>query len=148
MADFVRKEVRSQIMAKIKAKGNKSTEQSLRMFFVRNGIKGWSLQPKNVVGNPDFSFPQAKIAVFVDGCFWHGCPKCGHIPKSNSEYWNKKISKTKMRDKENRALLKKEGWEVIGFWEHELSDFNYISKMLIRSDSVFEKLYLRTGIRD
>jgi len=70
----------------------------------------------------DMAFPRQKIAVFVDGCFWHGCLKHGHLPKSNKKYWLPKIAKNIKRDKKINQKLKGENWKVIRIWEHELCD--------------------------
>ena len=70
----------------------------------------------------DIAFPGKKVAVFVDGCFWHMCPKHGHWPKSNKGYWLPKLKKNIKRAKEKDKRLKKEGWKVIHFWEHEFKD--------------------------
>jgi DNA mismatch endonuclease (patch repair protein) len=82
--------VTSRVMRAIKGKGNRSTELVLRMVLVRNGIQGWSLNSR-LPGRPDFLFETKKLAVFVDGCFWHGCPRCGHTPKTRSAFWVKKF---------------------------------------------------------
>lgn len=113
---------RSKTMAAIKGHGNVTTERRLRMSLVRKGIKGWELQPHGITGNPDFFFPVQQIAIFVDGCFWHGCPKCGHVPKTNQAFWKEKIMRTKQRDKEMAVRLEAEGTRVIRFWEHEVRD--------------------------
>ena len=113
---------RSKTMAAIKGHGNITTERRLRLALVRKGIKGWKLHPRGVAGNPDFFFPAYQIAVFVDGCFWHGCPKCGHIPKTNRAFWKEKISRTKQRDRETNTRLESEGTHVVRFWEHEVRD--------------------------
>ncbi|MFC1806051.1 very short patch repair endonuclease [Planctomycetota bacterium] len=118
--DTVDKATRSRIMTSIRSKGNRSTERRLRMLLVRSGISGWRLLPEGVAGNPDFIFPDLALAVFVDGCFWHGCPRCGHRPSSNRKYWNAKLDRTKARDRRLRAKLRRQGWSVIGVWEHEL----------------------------
>src|SRR5882724_9281179 len=73
---------RSRIMSSIRGKSNKSTEAVLRSKIVRAGIRGWTMHPPHVPGKPDFYFHRENVAVFVDGCFWHGCGKCGHIPKT------------------------------------------------------------------
>jgi DNA mismatch endonuclease Vsr len=109
-------------MASIRSKGNHSTEQKLRMMLVSNGISGWRLLPKGIVGNPDFIFPDISLAVFVDGCFWHGCPQCYHRPLSNRKYWDAKIKRNIERDKRLRAKLRRAGWSIIRTWEHELKD--------------------------
>jgi DNA mismatch endonuclease (patch repair protein) len=122
MTDTVDKETRSRMMSQIRSRGNKSTEIRLRMLLVRGGISGWNIQPKGVTGNPDFIFAKARVAVFVDGCFWHGCPECGHIPKSNRKYWQAKILRNIERDEKQRAELAEQGWTVLRIWEHELND--------------------------
>lgn len=94
----------------------------MRMLLVRAGISGWTLHPKGVTGNPDFVFPRQRIAIFVDGCFWHGCPECGHIPKSNRQYWQAKILRNTERDRFKRTQLEGEGWIVVQIWEHALDN--------------------------
>ncbi|BBO80425.1 very short patch repair endonuclease [Desulfosarcina ovata subsp. sediminis] len=73
-------------------------------------------------GRPDLYFPGKKLAVFVDGCFWHGCPDHCQAPKTNHSFWQKKLSNNKERDKEVNLLLKNEGWRVLRFWEHEVKN--------------------------
>ena len=97
--------VRSRTMSRIKSRGNKTTELRFRLAMVRAKVRGWIVQPENVIGNPDFFFPEQKIAVFVDGCFWHGCPRCGHLPKTNPKYWELKILRNIQRDKSKRSLI-------------------------------------------
>src|ERR1035438_7375864 len=72
-------------MRAIRSRGNRSTEVRLRGAVVRRGIRGWTLHPKEVFGVPDFFFKNCRVAIFVDGCFWHGCPRCGHVPKTNAD---------------------------------------------------------------
>lgn len=120
--DKVDKKTRSRIMARVKSRGNKSTEQRLRAMLVRRGISGWKVTPKNIEGNPDFAFPGFKVAVFVDGCFWHGCPKCCRMPETRRDYWERKIGGNAKRDKRVSARLRKRGWSVIRIWEHEIRD--------------------------
>jgi DNA mismatch endonuclease, patch repair protein len=71
-------------------------------------------------GRPDLVFPRAKIAVFVDGCFWHGCPQHATTPKNNAEFWAKKIARTRERDAAVNLALSAAGWRVIRLWEHEI----------------------------
>ncbi|MCS6582086.1 DNA mismatch endonuclease Vsr [Curtobacterium citreum] len=68
---------------------------------------------------PDLVFPRARIAVFVDGCFWHFCEEHAHLPKANAELWRRKLLANRQRDAQNRAILVSEGWRVLRFWEHE-----------------------------
>jgi DNA mismatch endonuclease, patch repair protein len=72
------------------------------------------------MGKPDFVFPKQKIALFVDGCFWHGCPQHGTMPKNNRPFWEKKLAGNVERDAYVARQLRKMGWKVIRVWEHEL----------------------------
>jgi len=92
------------------------------MVLVRSGIKGWVLNAKNLPGKPDFYFHDKNLAVFIDGCYWHGCPRCGHIPKTRSEYWKAKISRNIERDREKSKELSAMGIKVMRIWEHELKE--------------------------
>lgn len=112
---------RSRTMASIKGKHTKSTERKLRMALIRAGIKGWKLHPQGLAGNPDVFFPKTNTVVFVDGCFWHGCSKCGHIPHTNSDFWYAKFSRNRARDLANTRALKAKGLKVVRIWEHSLA---------------------------
>lgn len=109
-------------MQGVRGKGNKTTEARLRAALISAGISGWRINDNDIMGTPDFFFPRELVAVFVDGCFWHGCPKCGHVPKINSDFWRTKISRNRSRDKQYNNLLRKEGVLVLRFWEHSLAD--------------------------
>ena len=122
MADVHTKEQRSKNMAAIKGKNNKSTEIALSKFFRSNKISGWRRHIDRLAGTPDFIFPKCKIVIFADGCFWHGCPRCNMKSKTNIKFWNKKISENIKRDALVNELLKKEGWKVLRFWEHQIKD--------------------------
>ena len=119
--DRVTKRTRSAIMSRIRSNNNKSTELRLRAALVSRGISGWTLQRGDWPGRPDFSFADAKIALFVDGCFWHGCPTCYRRPKSREEYWDKKVARNKKRDKIVGGELQGKGIQVIRIWEHEIA---------------------------
>lgn len=107
-------------MAAVRSRGNKTTEVKLRMALVRGGIRGWVVQPRGLPGNPDFYFPAHNLAVFVDGCFWHGCRSCGHIPKTNQAFWKAKIDRNRARHRKVNRLLQAEGIAALRLWEHEL----------------------------
>jgi len=128
MADIVSREVRSNIMKKVASKGNKSTELKLITLFKENNIKGWRRQYP-VKGHPDFVFLKQKVAIFVDGCFWHGHDCRNTRPKDNEEYWRKKISRNIERDKEVTEYFKRRGWTVIRIWECELKGKQLPSKL-------------------
>lgn len=120
MADCFSKETRSAVMRAVKSSGNKSTELRLISIFKAKGIKGWRRNHK-FVGNPDFVFPKYRIAVFADGCFWHGHNCRNTKPSSNKDFWKRKILKNSKRDKKNNSLLLSKSWRVIRFWECEIS---------------------------
>jgi DNA mismatch endonuclease (patch repair protein) len=92
------------------------------MALVRAAIPGWKLHPIGIPGNPDLVFPQNSLVIFVDGCFWHGCPKCGHIPHTNSKFWTAKFERNKERDRLNDKAIRKAGMKVIRVWEHSLAN--------------------------
>ena len=94
----------------------------MRAFLIQAGLRGWTIHPLGLPGNPDFLFADAKIAVFVDGCYWHGCPKCGHAITKNRAYWNAKIQGNKARDRLTNRRLREFGFQDVRVWEHELAD--------------------------
>lgn len=118
--DHVSPEMRSAIMRAVKSRGSRSTEKRLRAAMVANGLRGWRMHADELPGKPDFVFPKAKVAIFVDGCFWHGCPKCYRRPHSRQDYWDAKVQYNISRDRRNRAQLRRLGWRVVRVWEHEI----------------------------
>ena len=119
MSDSVDRAKRSEIMRAVRSKGNKSTELRLIKLFHENGINGWR-RGYPVKGHPDFVFLEQKIAIFVDGCFWHGHDCRNTCPKDNSDFWMKKLEKNIKHDVEITALFEARGWVVIRIWECEL----------------------------
>lgn len=123
MADTFDKDKRSVIMKSVKSSGNKSTELKLISFFKLNGITGWR-RHYAVKGHPDFVIIDKRIAIFVDGCFWHG-HECRNIrPKDNEEYWSKKRIRNIKHDQEVTEMFSNRGWTVIRIWECELKKKN------------------------
>ena len=120
MSDVFSKAKRSEVMTAIRGRDNRSTEWRLRARLISSGLSGWRVNATDVSGKPDFVFDATKVAVFVDGCFWHGCRRCRNIPETNREFWSNKIEKNKKRDQKVTHLLKQSGWQVLRFWEHEL----------------------------
>lgn len=110
--------IRSKIMSSIRGKHNKSTEGKLRMALIKAGLKGWVLHPADVFGKPDVFFPKKKLAIFVDGCFWHGCRSCGHIPKTRSAFWSAKFERNQARAKLVESKLRQQSIRVVRIWEH------------------------------
>lgn len=82
-------------------------------------ITGWR-RHLPLTGRPDFAFPSKRVAVFVDGCFWHGCPKHFKAPVSRAEFWREKIESNRRRDRAVSRMLRSSGWAVVRIWEHDL----------------------------
>ncbi len=118
--DIFSKSKRSEIMGRIRSRGNKSTERKMAALLRVHHIAGWKLHPPAVPGRPDIFFPRLRIAIFLDGCFWHGCRKCFILPDQNRPFWEGKIEKNIRRDRQVNRILKKTGFEVIRIWEHDL----------------------------
>lgn len=116
MADTFSTQERSQIMSKVKSKKNKSTELKLISFFKSRKIKGWRRNSK-LFGKPDFVFPALRVAIFVDGCFWHGHMCRNVTPASNKDYWTAKIDRNKKRDILVSETITAKNWKVIRIWE-------------------------------
>jgi len=87
---------------------------------MQGSLRGWKLRPSEMPGRPDFWFPEARLAVFLDGCFWHGCPKCGHYPKTRAAFWKAKINLNRERDRRTNRELHRRGCRIVRFWEHEI----------------------------
>ncbi len=152
---------RSEVMSRIRSRGNKGTELRLMAVFRAHGITGWrrhvvikgqgtrekekgkavrkkgngtaaavatakaastaAAVPPVVKARPDFVFPKLRVAVFVDGCFWHMCPKCYVRPRQNRKYWDAKRETNQARDQRQARALRKAGWTVMRLWEHDLA---------------------------
>jgi DNA mismatch endonuclease (patch repair protein) len=119
-------------MAAIRSSGNQDTELKLVALFKIHGITGWR-RKQRVFGKPDFIFRRQKIAVFVDGCFWHGCPKHGRKPGSNRAYWLPKFRRNRKRDKFVKRVLSKAGWTVLRLWEHDLATQNWVAQRVAKA---------------
>ena len=134
-------------MSRIRSRGNRDTELALAKLLRRHRITGWRRQTslktnvqrptsnversKLSVGRwkffsvrPDFVFPKLRVTIFVDGCFWHGCPKHATKPKDNRVFWRRKLEGNKQRDQLVNRALRKAGWCVLRIWEHELARKN------------------------
>ena len=119
MTDTFNKKERSRIMASVRSRGNSSTELKVLRILSDNKIKGWRRHWR-VEGSPDFAFPKFKVALFIDGCFWHGCARCYSAPKTSQAYWEAKILRNKQRDLNVSRSLKKIGWKVLRIKECQL----------------------------
>jgi DNA mismatch endonuclease (patch repair protein) len=138
MSDVFSEAKRSEIMSRIRSRGNRDTEIAFMTLLRRHRISGWrrhrQLRLTRLAGGeretssgccarvrPDFVFSALKLAVFVDGCFWHWCPRHGAIPKANEAFWREKLSGNRARDQFVNRALRLNGWRVTRVWEHELS---------------------------
>jgi len=119
VSDVFSKRKRSEIMSRIRSRGNKDTELVLATMLRRNCITGWR-RHYPIPGKPDFVFTKVRLAVFVDGCFWHGCPLHYRRPASNIGFWRRKYAGNRSRDKKVTAKLRRKGWKVMRIWEHSL----------------------------
>jgi DNA mismatch endonuclease (patch repair protein) len=131
--DRFSKAERSAIMSRIRGRGNKDTELALAKLFRRNKITGWRRQTEVRIMKSggglfkvrtDFVFRQVRLALFVDGCFWHSCPKHGTKPKGNAAFWKNKFARNKARDQIVNRTLRQRGWKVLRIWQHELKRKN------------------------
>jgi DNA mismatch endonuclease (patch repair protein) len=116
MTDVLTKEQRAYNMSKIQGK-NTQPEIKLRKLLWSDGVRGYRIH-YNLPGKPDIVFTKKKIAIFIDGCFWHKCPICFQEPETRKEFWMGKIQSNIDRDKKVDEQLKNDGWTVIRIWEH------------------------------
>lgn len=114
--DWLPKETRSRIMSSIRSTHTKP-ELVLRKALWAEGLRYRLHYGREKI---DIAFPGKKVAVFVDGCFWHGCPRHFRAPASNKGYWRPKIERNKIRAKEKDRRLRGQGWKIVHIWEHEL----------------------------
>jgi DNA mismatch endonuclease (patch repair protein) len=115
------KATRSRVMSRSKARGTKATEGRFRSLLVRSGVRGWTLgHDSGLIGRPDVIFVRKRVAIFVDGCFWHGCRRCRSIPATNYAFWTAKIQRNRLRDRKVRRILQADRWIVLRIWEHDI----------------------------
>jgi len=123
MPDIFTKAKRSQVMSRVRSRGNRTTELALVKLFRERGITGWR-RNQRVFGKPDFIFKKARLAIFVDGCFWHGCPRHATFPVTRRAFWLKKFAANRARDRRVNRELRRLGWRVVRIWEHQLTRRN------------------------
>ena len=128
MPDVFTKAKRSEVMSLIRSRGNQATELRLIALMREHGITGWRRNAR-VFGKPDFVFRTAKLAVFVDGCFWHGCPRHATMPVNNRAFWKAKFARNKARDREVSRVLRTAGWRVLRVWECALARRRQLATM-------------------
>ena len=118
MTDVLTKGQRKYNMSRIRSK-NTGPEITLRKLLFARGIRGYRIH-YNLPGKPDIVFVKKKIAIFIDGCFWHKCPEDFQEPETRKEFWMNKINSNVERDEKNNKILQDDGWLVLRFWEHEI----------------------------
>ena len=118
MPDAYSAEVRSRVMARVKGRDT-GPELALRRALYRAGVRGWRCHRKNLPGKPDLAFGRARLAIFVDGGFWHGHPS-KYWPGRSGDYWDAKIARNQARDREVDASLAALGWQVMRLWDFEV----------------------------
>jgi len=129
MADSFTKVKRSMIMQRVKSNNNQSTELRLIKLFKKYRITGWRRNYK-LFGKPDFVFPIYRVALFTDGCFWHGHNCRNTKPESNKAYWENKLERNRKRDKDVTTYLKSNGWSVVRVWECEIKNEIVVSRKI------------------
>lgn len=121
MGDNLTPEDRQKTMRAVKGKGTR-LEKRLFSMLAQMGLRGWKKNVDSIIGKPDVGFVSQRIAIFVDGCFWHGCRHCKRkLPKTNRKYWKHKIKKNISLAKSYNRRLRADGWTVIRVWEHEIN---------------------------
>ncbi len=126
-------EDRSRLMRAVKSKENASTELAMISILRANGLRGWR-RHLPLIGRPDFAWRAEHVALFVDGCFWHGCPVClRRPPVNNAKFWDEKIASNNRRDRRVARSLRAEGWKVIRVWEHALRSPDAVGRRIARA---------------
>lgn len=140
MSDNLKPSDRQKAMRAVKSK---DTKPERRLFSMLAGMKvsGWRKHAAEVIGKPDVVFDDCRIAIFLDGCFWHGCPVCKRPlkPQTNQVYWERKIQRNKERALKYNLQLQQHGWEVIRIWEHEIQDYSCRQKYREKLRLILEK---------
>lgn len=135
-----KKEAISRIMSANKGKGT-SLELRVRKAISSAGFKGYRLNWSKIPGRPDIAFVKHKVAIIINGCFWHGCRRCTKdAPKTNRRYWSWKIESNKKRDRRNTAQLKRLGWRFYRVWEHDVKKGNLSPLLAWLEDSVQKRV--------
>jgi DNA mismatch endonuclease (patch repair protein) len=137
--DPLSKSERSVQMSKVRSKGNRSTEGRAEAAMIQAGVEGWEKHPKGILARPDFFFPKHNLLVFVDGCYWHGCPRHVRFPQSNVDYWRDKIEGNRLRDNRVRTKLRRQGYHVMRVWEHDLKSDRWLKRLRRMLDKLKEE---------
>jgi DNA mismatch endonuclease (patch repair protein) len=115
-------------MSAVRSRDNRTTELRLASLLRQHRLSGWR-RHLPLPGRPDFAWPHEKVAVFVDGCFWHGCPRCYVAPRHNAGFWRAKVDGNQRRDRRVARQLRAEGWSVHRVWECRVSEPRTIARI-------------------
>jgi DNA mismatch endonuclease (patch repair protein) len=133
MSDNLSPEDRRKTMQAVKGRGTR-LEKRLWAMLAGMGLKGWKKNAETITGKPDVVFTNRRVAVFIDGCFWHGCPHCERkLPKTNRDYWERKIKRNVELAQLHNEQLQRDGWTVVRIWEHEIADTAMIRARILRA---------------
>jgi DNA mismatch endonuclease, patch repair protein len=143
--DNVSPEIRTATMRAVRSR-NTRPELLLRNAVWEVGLRGYRICSAGVCGSPDLAFTRLKLAVFVDGCYWHRCPEHCRLPSSNIDYWKAKIGRNAERDLSNTQSLREAGWRVLRFWEHEILEDVRAVAMRVRDVHTVRLLQLETRL--
>lgn len=136
MSDNLQPEDRKRTMQAVKGKRT-AVERRVFSMLAGLGLRGWRQNAIDVLGKPDVVFDRQHIAIFIDGCFWHGCPICKRkLPKTNRAYWARKINRNKQLARLNNRALRRGGWTVIRVWEHEIGGKQNLDRVRIKMTSL------------
>ncbi|HXG65704.1 MAG TPA: very short patch repair endonuclease [Blastocatellia bacterium] len=137
MADNLKPEDRRRTMQAVKGKGT-SLERRLFSMLAGMRLKGWRKNADDIVGKPDVVFDSNHLAIFIDGCFWHGCPHCRRkLPETNREYWERKIGRNIALAKSANRQLHHDGWTVLRIWEHQIRNPSVMEEIRIKIRQAF-----------
>jgi DNA mismatch endonuclease, patch repair protein len=128
MADIFDRKKRSEVMSRVRSSNNASTELRLMGLFRKHGVTGWRRGIK-LPGRPDFTFSKERLCVFVDGCFWHGCPRCYRKPKANARFWAQKVQRNRKRDRQVSRNLRGMGMAVYRVWECRIGEVVTVTRI-------------------
>lgn len=131
-------------MRAVKSRDNLRTEIRMAAMLRSAGLAGWRRQAR-LVGTPDFSWRELKVALFVDGCFWHGCSGCYSLPKTNSDYWERKLLANRRRDRRVNTCLRRIGWRVLRVRQCQIGTVRTMRRV---KRMVASARYVRVGVVD
>jgi DNA mismatch endonuclease (patch repair protein) len=153
MSDVFSKAKRSAVMGQIRSRGNSSTEIAFMRLLRQHRVSGWrrhrsltllkiahgtrTSENRKPCVKPDFVFHTHRVAVFIDGCFWHGCPRHGTKPEGNADFWKAKLLQNQARDRYVTRMLLRQNWKVVRIWEHQLKKGDMLMTRLKRQMASF-----------